>query len=205
LFYSVDERIILKLILMQQYQSLIRQFADFPQKGIIFYDINLLLSHGKYLNQATDDLSFAIREMAPFVTKVLAIEARGFIMGSILAQKLNAGFVPVRKKGKLPAYDTLIREEYQLEYGSNCLELDLSLLDYHDKIVIFDDVLATGGTATAIYRMLKQASQEGKLSQDCLHDLSYAFLLKINALYGDNHLQNATGLPKEKMKILINV
>jgi adenine phosphoribosyltransferase len=87
----------------------------------------------------------------PFVSKVLAVEARGFIMGGILANLLEAGFVPVRKKGKLPVY-THTHYRYQLEYGTDSLCLDMSLVNYNDKIVIFDDVLATGGTAEATFK-----------------------------------------------------
>jgi adenine phosphoribosyltransferase len=126
-------------------KSYIRDVPDFPRKGILFKDITPLLC-------APEALEFCVGELAePFrrhkVTKVAAIESRGFIFGSCVARLLNAGFVPIRKPGKLPW--TKRRNEYVLEYGTDALEIHDDALTADDRVVLIDDVLATGGTAAA--------------------------------------------------------
>jgi adenine phosphoribosyltransferase len=133
----------------EQLKKLIREVPDFPKKGILFYDITTLLK---------DKLGFAtlIDALAEYylpkkVDLVLGMEARGFIFGPALAYRLNAGFVPVRKPGKLPAATT--RVEYELEYGSNTLEIHKDAIEKGQRVVILDDLLATGGTAEATAKL----------------------------------------------------
>ena len=126
-------------------KTYIRDVPDFPKKGILFKDITPLL-------RAPEALEFCVAALAePFrrnqVTKVAAIESRGFIFGSCVARLLNAGFVPIRKPGKLPW--TTRRNEYVLEYGTDALEIHDDALTADDRVVLIDDVLATGGTAAA--------------------------------------------------------
>lgn len=188
---------------MNNYKNLIRQYVDYPKQGIVFQDINPLLSNWKALQDACNDLSFEIQEMMPFITKVLCIEARGFLLGGILATLLNAGCVPVRKKGKLPPYKSIENIDYDLEYGSNTIALDTSLIEYNDKIVVFDDVLATGGTAEATYHLLKREVEKGNLAPFEKENICFAFLLEIEALNGRERLCKSTQIPKENIVSLI--
>ncbi|OQA84948.1 MAG: Adenine phosphoribosyltransferase [Bacteroidetes bacterium ADurb.Bin234] len=190
---------------MEEYKNLIRQLQDFPKKGILFQDINPLLSNWKALQSASTELSDRVSDIMPFVSKVLAVEARGFIMGGILATLMEAGFVPIRKKGKLPAYETLRTIDYQLEYGTDSLCLDMSLVNYNDKIVIFDDVLATGGTAEAVYNLLLQEMKQGKLAPIEKNNICFAFMLDIEFLKGKQYLLEHTGLPKENIISLMSL
>jgi adenine phosphoribosyltransferase len=130
-------------------KKLIREVPDFPKKGILFYDITTLLK---------DNLGFAtlIDALAEYylplkVDLVLGIEARGFIFGPALAYRLNAGFVPVRKPGKLPSVTA--KAEYDLEYGSNTLEIHKDAIEKGQRVIIVDDLLATGGTAEATAKL----------------------------------------------------
>ena len=190
---------------MEEFKNLIRQLPDFPQKGILFQDINPLLSNWKTLHAASAELSNRISEVMPYATKLLAIEARGFIMGGVLATMLETGFVPVRKKGKLPSYDSLRTIEYQLEYGTDSLSMDISLINYHDKIVIFDDVLATGGTAEATYKLLQNEIAKGILAPMEKHNICFAFTLDIEALKGKQYLSKQTGIPQDQIISLISL
>ena len=190
---------------MKKYENLIRQQIDFPKQGIVFQDINPLLSNWKALRDACNDLYAGIQEMMPFATKVLCIEARGFIMGGALATLLDAGCVPVRKKGKLPPYRSVESIDYELEYGVNSIALDTSLLEYNDKIVIFDDVLATGGTVEAAYLLLKKEVDKGNLAPFDKENVCFAFLLEIEALKGREKLCLSTQIPAESIFSLIQV
>lgn len=190
---------------MEDYKNLIRQLQDFPKKGILFQDINPLLANWKSLHSASTELATQLSEIMPFVSKVLAIEARGFILGGILASMLEAGFVPIRKKGKLPTYDSLRSIEYQLEYGTDTLCMDMSLLNYNDKIVIFDDVLATGGTAEAAFKILEQESTCAQLAPLNKHNVCFAFMLEIDFLKGREYLSKQTGIPDENIISLIRL
>jgi adenine phosphoribosyltransferase len=132
---------------------LIRDVPDFPKPGILFRDITpLLLSHGG-LTEAVDRLAAPYRKAA--VSHVLAIESRGFILGSPVALTLQAGLVIVRKPGKLPARTHKI--EYALEYGSDTLELHADAMGTGDRVLVVDDVLATGGTAAAVVRLIERS------------------------------------------------
>ncbi|WP_372933990.1 adenine phosphoribosyltransferase [Mariniphaga sediminis] len=130
----------------------IREVPDFPKKGINFIDITTLLKDKEAIQYITGKIADEFRDKQ--ISKVLGIEARGFILGGILAHELRAGFVPVRKKGKLPS--DVISETYQLEYGTDTVEIHSDALSEEDVVLIHDDLLATGGTAQAVLNMIKQ-------------------------------------------------
>ncbi len=133
-------------------KSKIREIPDFPTKGISFKDITTLLKEKDAFRFVINKIISEFKEKN--ISKVLGIESRGFIMGGALAHQLNAGFVPVRKKGKLPAEK--ITETYQLEYGMDTIEMHKDALKEDDVVLIHDDLLATGGTANAVYNMVKR-------------------------------------------------
>jgi adenine phosphoribosyltransferase len=137
-------------------KKLIREVPDFPKPGILFYDITTLLKDKQGLTQLIDALS------APYVDKkidvVLGMEARGFIFGPAVAYKLGAGFVPVRKPGKLPAATT--KFDYALEYGTNTLEIHTDAIQKGQRVLIVDDLLATGGTAEATTKLAASCGAE---------------------------------------------
>jgi adenine phosphoribosyltransferase len=126
-------------------KKLIREVPDFPKKGILFYDLTTLLKDKRGFATLIDALSE--RYMKRGIELVLGMEARGFIFGPALAYRLNAGFVPVRKPGKLPAATAKV--SYDLEYGSNALEIHKDAVQPGQRVLIVDDLLATGGTAVA--------------------------------------------------------
>lgn len=136
---------------MEHITSLIRDIPDFPEPGVIFKDITPVLAD----SVAMADLVEALAE--PFldlqVTKVAGIEARGFTLAAPVAGRLGAGFIPLRKPGKLP-YQT-VREDYDLEYGTDALEVHVDAVKPGERVLIVDDVIATGGTAAAAIRLLK--------------------------------------------------
>lgn len=136
---------------MEYIKSKIRDVVDFPSKGIVFKDLTTVFKDPRALHIIGWDLSQLYRDKG--VTKVVGIESRGFIGGSILAFELGAGFVPARKPGKLPA-DT-VRAEYQKEYGVDVIEMHRDAITPDDIVVIHDDVLATGGTMAAAYNLVK--------------------------------------------------
>lgn len=153
----------------------IRTVPDFPQKGILFRDITPLLMNVKATQFAVDSLAEKVGSRS--VDKVLAMESRGFFFGLLLAQRLGVGFVPVRKPNKLP-HKTL-QVTYELEYGTDTLEVHEDALSKGDRVVIHDDVLATGGTAEAVKRM---AEEQGA------HIVQFNFLMELEALNGRNRL-----------------
>jgi adenine phosphoribosyltransferase len=128
-------------------KKLIREVPDFPKKGILFYDITTLLKDKLGFARLIDALSEHYIGAGKDIDLVLGMEARGFIFGPALAYRLNAGFVPVRKPGKLPA--ETVKISYELEYGSNALEVHRDAIKKGQRILIVDDLLATGGTAAA--------------------------------------------------------
>lgn len=138
------------MIILQDY---IRDVPNFPKDGILFKDITPILQNPQAFRAAINQLKQILRECE--ATKICAIEARGFMFGSVLAFELGLGFVPVRKKGKLP-YLTYT-EEYQLEYGTDALQIHIDAVEKNEKVVIIDDLLATGGTAEAVCRLLSRA------------------------------------------------
>ncbi len=134
----------------------IRDIADFPKPGITFKDITPLLADGPALAAAVDGLSRPFADLG--ITKVVGMEARGFIFAAPVAVALGGGFVPVRKAGKLPW--AVNRQEYQLEYGTDLLEIHQDALTADDRVLIVDDVLATGGTAAATVELIGQSGAE---------------------------------------------
>lgn len=138
---------------MEDLKKLIREVPDFPKPGILFYDITTLLKDPCGLRGVIDGLRSQYREAQ--VDVVLGVEARGFIFAPALAYALGAGFVPVRKPNKLPA--ECLRVTYDLEYGSDCLEMHRDAVGPSTRVLIVDDLLATGGTAAAVARMVREA------------------------------------------------
>ena len=132
-------------------KSLIRSVPDFPKPGILFYDITTLLQDPSGLRQTVDRLVW--RFVGNDIEKVVGIESRGFLFAPLLACALNAGFVPVRKPGKLP-YRTR-RQSYQLEYGTDALEIHEDAIQKGDRVLVVDDLLATGGTAAATVALVE--------------------------------------------------
>lgn len=136
---------------MEYIKSRIRDVLDFPKKGIVFKDLTTVFKDPRALHIIGWDLSQLYRDKG--ITKVVGIESRGFIGGSILAFELGAGFVPARKPGKLPA-DT-VSCSYDKEYGKDTIEIHRDAITPDDIVVIHDDVLATGGTMAAVYNLVK--------------------------------------------------
>jgi adenine phosphoribosyltransferase len=138
---------------MQDLKTLIRDVPDFPKPGIIFKDITTLLKEPEALRRVVDALSERYRGGG--IDQVLGIESRGFIFGPLIAYQLGCGFVPVRKPGKLPA--ETIAETYQLEYGTDRIEMHRDAVSAGQKVLIVDDLLATGGTARAAANLAARA------------------------------------------------
>lgn len=136
---------------MNDLKEIIRDVPDFPKKGIIFKDITTLLGDAKSFQRMVDLL--AHRYIGQHIDKVVGVEARGFIIGAALAYKLGAGVVLVRKPGKLPS--ETFKKTYDLEYGTDTLEMHTDAIKPGDKVLIADDVLATGGTMAAVVDMVK--------------------------------------------------
>ena len=136
--------------------SLIRDVQDFPKPGIVFKDITPILADPGAMNQVYDALVAPYRDAG--VTKIVGIESRGFIFGTPMADRLDVGFVPVRKPGKLP-WKT-VSESYALEYGEDTLELHEDGVGEGDKVVVVDDLLATGGTLSAACRLVRRLGAE---------------------------------------------
>ncbi|MEK7285975.1 MAG: adenine phosphoribosyltransferase [Nitrospirota bacterium] len=160
-------------------KSKIREVPDFPKKGILFYDITTLLKEKEAFLEVIDQLTAPFREKN--VEKVVAVESRGFIFGTAVAQQLGAGFVPVRKPGKLP-YKT-IEAAYQLEYGSDKLAIHEDAISNGERVLIVDDLLATGGTMSATVDLVK------KLGGDIV---SIEFVIELSFLKGREKL---SGIP----------
>jgi len=152
-------------------QQLIRAIPDFPIPGILFRDITPLLKDANGFRQAVD--LFVERFKDRNIDYVVGIEARGYMLGAPLAYAIGAGFVPVRKPGKLP-YSKL-SESYALEYGTNSLEIHADALGNADRVVVVDDLLATGGTAAATRRLLERLGA---------HVEGFAFLIELDGLNG---------------------
>ena len=136
---------------MDDLKQHIREVPEFPKPGILFYDITTLLQHPLALRKTVDQFVWFFAEKK--IHKVVGIESRGFMFGPIVAYDLNAGFVPVRKPGKLPS--AKIRETYELEYGSDTLEMHSDAIQEGENVLIVDDLVATGGTALATARMVE--------------------------------------------------
>jgi adenine phosphoribosyltransferase len=138
------------------FRDTIRTIPDYPQPGIMFRDITTLLGNARAFRRAVDEL---VQPYAGIrVDKVAALEARGFILGGAVAHQLSCGFVPIRKKGKLPY--TVIGESYALEYGQDRVEVHIDAFQKGDHVLLVDDLIATGGTASAGIRLMERAGAE---------------------------------------------
>jgi len=137
-------------------KSHIRNVKDFPKPGIMFRDITTLLKNPEAYNYTLEQLLDFVKDKK--IIKVVGIESRGFIFGSVLAHKLNCGFIPVRKPGKLPAEKVSI--SYSLEYGEDRLEMHKDAIEPGDKVLVHDDLLATGGTMSAVCQLIEQLGGE---------------------------------------------
>jgi adenine phosphoribosyltransferase len=158
-------------------KSLIRDIPDFPKPGIIFRDITTLLSDAEGLRYTIDNLAQKCQEKNIVPDYIVGMESRGFIFGPPLAYQLQAGFIPVRKPGKLPA--AVHSVEYELEYGSDRLEIHQDALESGAKVLIVDDLIATGGTAKATAELLQQIGSQV---------LGFAFVIELIELNGRKHL-----------------
>ncbi|MGD1045545.1 MAG: adenine phosphoribosyltransferase [Bacteroidota bacterium] len=162
---------------MKQLSDTIRSIPDFPKKGIVFRDITTLLKDADALQNAVNLLNKQYQNSK--IDKVVCIESRGFILGSALAVSLGAGFVPIRKKGKLPA--EVIREQYALEYGTDVIEMHVDALQPGERILLHDDLLATGGTMCAATKLVEK-----------LHAtiIGISFLIELSFLQGRKNLKD---------------
>jgi adenine phosphoribosyltransferase len=158
-------------------KALIRHVPDYPKPGILFYDITTLLHEPNGYRAMVDELSRPY--VGAGVEVVVGVESRGFILGAAVAERLGAGFVPIRKPGKLPS--RTLRESYALEYGTDSLEIHADALTPGCRTLIVDDVLATGGTAEAAVKLVKALGAT-------LHGL--AFLIELGFLNGKARLGN---------------
>ncbi|MHB8931793.1 MAG: adenine phosphoribosyltransferase [Melioribacteraceae bacterium] len=158
-------------------KDLIRDVPDFPKKGIIFKDITTLLKSPKGLKNSAEELCNFVKNKG--ITKVAGIESRGFILGGIIAEKLNAGFIPIRKPGKLPSEK--ISESYLLEYGSDSIEIHKDAIQTGDKVLLHDDLLATGGTMEAACKLIEKLGGEV---------VQISFLIELDFLNGRDKLKS---------------
>jgi len=156
-------------------KSHIRNVKDFPKPGIMFRDITTLLKNPEAFNYTLEQLLTFVKNKK--INKVVGIESRGFIFGAVLANKLNCGFIPVRKPGKLPAEKVSI--SYSLEYGEDKLEMHKDAIQPGDKVLIHDDLLATGGTMNAVCQLIEQLG--GEIVQ-------VSFIIELSFLNGRNKL-----------------
>ncbi len=157
-------------------QDHIRDIPDFPKAGILFRDITTLLNNKRAFKQGIDEIVKKFKDTR--IDSVIAVESRGFIFGGAVAYKLGAGFVPVRKKGKLPWKTNSVT--YELEYGTDTLEIHQDAIKPGDRVLIVDDLLATGGTVKAVTDLVKQL--DGKVA-------GIAFLIELTFLKGKEKLK----------------
>lgn len=157
-------------------KRIVRDIPDFPQPGIVFKDVTPLLLDAEALDQAVNGLSRLVAGLD--VDFVLAPEARGFILGGALARELGSGFIPARRPGKLPNHT--VSAEYALEYGVNALEMHADALSGGARVLVHDDLLATGGTALALCELVEQRGAEV---------VGCAFLIELSFLDGRNRLE----------------
>lgn len=156
-------------------KSLIREVPDFPKPGILFRDITTLLQNPEGLRYTIDSLTEKFADQN--IDYVVGIESRGFIFGAPLAYQINAGFVPVRKPGKLPTAVNFV--EYALEYGTDRLEVLQDAFHEGGRVIVIDDLMATGGTAAATAKLVQQAG---------CHLVGFGFIIELTELNGRQHL-----------------
>ncbi|HEX9829946.1 MAG TPA: adenine phosphoribosyltransferase [Bacteroidota bacterium] len=161
---------------MHELAKVIRDVPDFPKKGIVFKDITTLLQNPDAFRKALN--IFYERYRDEKITKVAGVESRGFIFGAALAVQLGVGFVPIRKKGKLPA--ETIREEYALEYGTDSIEVHTDAIQKGERVLIHDDLLATGGTIQAACKLVERLGGQ---------TVGLAFLVELLFLKGREKLK----------------
>ncbi|MFH0832424.1 MAG: adenine phosphoribosyltransferase [Candidatus Aenigmatarchaeota archaeon] len=161
---------------MEELKKTIRNVPDFPKKGILFYDFTTLLKNPEALRCAVHEMKKVCDGKA--IDIIVGIESRGFILGGIIAHELGVGFVPIRKKGKLPA--EVVRAEYELEYGKDHIEVHKDGILEGQNVVIIDDLLATGGTAEAAVRLIESIG--GKV-------VGLVFLIELSFLKGREKLK----------------
>ncbi len=155
----------------------IRDIPDFPKAGILFRDITTLLKDKSVFRQAVN--AIVNKYKSKKIDLVVAVESRGFILGGVIAHKLGAGFIPVRKKGKLPWKTHSVT--YDLEYGTDTLEMHQDAIKPKERVLIVDDLLATGGTVSAVAKLVEQ--ERGKI-------VGIAFLIELTALKGKDKLKS---------------
>ena len=151
----------------------LREIPDFPIPGILFYDVTTLFKNAECLQEILDSLYELYKDKG--ITKVVGIESRGFILGGALAARLGAGFVMARKPGKLPA--ETIEETYAKEYGTDCIQIHKHATDENDVVLLHDDLLATGGTMAAAYRLVQKCGAKKSLIN---------FVIELDGLNGRN-------------------
>jgi len=157
-------------------ENFIRDIQDFPKPGILFKDIAPLLNSPEATKSCLDQLVGLVKNQ--HIDKVVGVESRGFFFATLIAQKLNAGFVPVRKPGKLP--HTTISQSYDLEYGTDTVEMHIDGIQKGDRVLMHDDVLATGGTAEAVCKLIER---QGGIVVQC------NFIMTLDFLNGKDKLQ----------------
>ncbi len=160
----------------EQLKTYVREIPDFPKPGILYYDITTLLQNPVGLRRAVDQFVWLFAERK--VDKVIGIESRGFLFGPVVAYNLNAGFVPVRKPGKLP-WET-VEQAYELEYGSDSIEMHQDAVHPGERVLIVDDLMATGGTAHAAVQLVESVG--GSVS-------GLGFLVELSFLEGRKKLE----------------
>ncbi|NEP01829.1 MAG: adenine phosphoribosyltransferase [Symploca sp. SIO2E9] len=160
-------------------KSLIRDIPDFPKPGILFRDITTLLRNREGLRYTVDTLAQKFQDSSIEVDYVAAMESRGFIFGPVLAYQLQAGFIPIRKPGKLPA--AVYAVEYELEYGTDQLEVHQDAFEPESRVLIVDDVIATGGTAAASAKLVEEAGS---------FLVGFGFIIELRDLGGRQKLPN---------------
>lgn len=151
----------------------LREIPDFPIPGILFYDVTTLFKNAECMQEMLDSLYELYKDKG--ITKVVGIESRGFILGGALAARLGAGFVMARKPGKLPA--ETIEETYAKEYGTDCIQIHKDAIDENDVVLLHDDLLATGGTMAAAYRLVQKCGAKKSLIN---------FVIELDGLNGRN-------------------
>lgn len=155
----------------------LREIPDFPKPGILFYDVTTLFKNPDCLQSIIDELYEMYKDKG--ITKVVGIESRGFILGGALAARLGTGFVMARKPGKLPA--ETIEETYAKEYGTDTIQIHKDAIDENDVVLLHDDLLATGGTMAAAYRLVKKCGAK---------NIFVNFVIELKGLNGRNAFTN---------------